>query len=64
MNLHHDNKDSQQPPQRKKAAAKMQYSLFQVTMYGVGLILGAGIYIIIGDIVGIAGNITLKKNYI
>lgn len=48
----------------KKAAAKMQYSLFQVTMYGVGLILGAGIYIIIGDIVGIAGNITHSRRII
>lgn len=25
-------------------------------MYGVGLILGAGIYVIIGDVAGIAGN--------
>jgi amino acid transporter len=25
-------------------------------MYGVGLILGAGIYVLIGDIAGIAGN--------
>jgi basic amino acid/polyamine antiporter, APA family len=25
-------------------------------MYGIGLILGAGIYVIIGDVAGIAGN--------
>ena len=25
-------------------------------MYGVGLILGAGIYVLIGDVAGIAGN--------
>jgi APA family basic amino acid/polyamine antiporter len=30
--------------------------LFQLTMYGVGLILGAGIYVLIGEAVGFAGN--------
>ncbi len=30
--------------------------LFQLTMYGVGLILGAGIYVLIGEAAGIAGN--------
>ena len=33
-------------------------------MYGVGLILCATIYIIIGDIVGIAGNITHSRRII
>ncbi|MGH9924119.1 MAG: APC family permease [Nitrososphaeraceae archaeon] len=35
---------------------KRSINLFQAIMYGVGLILGAGIYIIIGDVAGIAGN--------
>ena len=30
--------------------------LFQLTMYGVGLILGAGIYVLIGEATGFAGN--------
>ncbi|MEO9294298.1 MAG: APC family permease [Nitrososphaera sp.] len=30
--------------------------LFQAIMYGTGLILGAGIYVLIGDVAGIAGN--------
>jgi len=35
---------------------KRQLGLFQTTMYGVGLILGAGIYVLIGAATGIAGN--------
>jgi basic amino acid/polyamine antiporter, APA family len=35
---------------------KRSINLFQAIMYGVGLILGAGIYVIIGDVAGIAGN--------
>lgn len=31
--------------------------LFHTTMYGIGLILGAGIYVLIGEAAGIAGNI-------
>jgi APA family basic amino acid/polyamine antiporter len=30
--------------------------LFQAVMYGTGLILGAGIYVLIGDVAGMAGN--------
>ena len=30
--------------------------LFHLTMYGVGLILGAGIYVLIGEAAGFAGN--------
>ena len=30
--------------------------LFHTTMYGIGLILGAGIYVLIGEAAGIAGN--------
>jgi len=35
---------------------KRHMGLFQLTMYGVGLILGAGIYVLIGEAVGFAGN--------
>ena len=35
---------------------KRSISLFQAITYGVGLILGAGIYVIIGDVAAIAGN--------
>jgi basic amino acid/polyamine antiporter, APA family len=35
---------------------KRSISLFQAIMYGTGLILGAGIYVLIGDAAGIAGN--------
>ncbi len=35
---------------------KQSISLFQAIMYGTGLILGAGIYVLIGDVAGIAGN--------
>jgi amino acid transporter len=35
---------------------KRSINLFQAIMYGIGLILGAGIYIIIGDVAGVAGN--------
>ena len=31
-------------------------SLFQATVYGVGIILGTGIYALIGEAAGIAGN--------
>jgi len=31
-------------------------TLLQAVMYGVGLILGAGIYVLIGDVAAIAGN--------
>ena len=35
---------------------KRHMGLFQLTMYGVGLILGAGIYVLIGEASGFAGN--------
>ncbi|HEX5977742.1 MAG TPA: hypothetical protein VFY68_10715, partial [Nitrososphaeraceae archaeon] len=35
---------------------KRSINLFQATMYGVGLILGAGIYVIIGDVAAVVGN--------
>ncbi len=35
---------------------KRHMGLFQLTMYGVGLILGAGIYVLIGQAAGLAGD--------
>lgn len=35
---------------------KRQLGIFQTTMYGIGLILGAGIYVLIGAAAGTAGN--------
>jgi len=35
---------------------KRTIGLFQATVFGIGLILGAGIYSIIGEAFGIAGN--------
>ena len=37
---------------------KRRISLFGVTLYGVGNVLGAGIYALIGEVVGITGNIS------
>ncbi|HKX81420.1 MAG TPA: amino acid permease, partial [Nitrososphaera sp.] len=39
-----------------ESGLKRSISLFQATMYGIGLILGAGIYVLIGDVAEIAGN--------
>lgn len=38
------------------AVLRQHLGLFQTTIYGVGLILGAGIYALIGDAAGMAGN--------
>ncbi|MBI2672844.1 amino acid permease [Candidatus Woesearchaeota archaeon] len=35
---------------------KKELSLFQTTLYGVGIIVGAGIYVLLGQGAGIAGN--------
>lgn len=37
---------------------RRRLGLFEVTMYGVGLILGAGIYVLIGGAAALAGNLT------
>jgi amino acid transporter len=42
--------------EKNESDLKRNISLFQAIMYGVGLILGAGIYVLIGDVAGIAGN--------
>jgi APA family basic amino acid/polyamine antiporter len=42
--------------EQKEPSLKRNVNLFQAVMYGVGLILGAGIYVLIGDAAGIAGN--------
>jgi basic amino acid/polyamine antiporter, APA family len=36
---------------------KQSINMFQAIMYGTGLILGAGIYVLIGEAAGIAGNV-------
>ena len=38
------------------AALSRNIGLFHLTMYGVGLILGAGVYVLIGEAAGFAGN--------
>jgi len=40
----------------QKTKLKRSLSLFEVTVYGVGIILGAGIYALIGHAAGVAGN--------
>ncbi|MBM3910302.1 MAG: amino acid transporter, partial [Thaumarchaeota archaeon] len=35
---------------------KRHMGLFHLVMYGVGLIVGAGIYVLIGEAAGLAGN--------
>ena len=40
----------------KSPQLRRSIGLFQAVMYGTGLILGAGIYVLIGDVAGIAGN--------
>lgn len=42
--------------EKKEPGLSRNVNLFQAVMYGVGLILGAGIYVLIGDVAGIAGN--------
>ncbi len=41
---------------REAPTLERSISLFQATIYGVGIILGAGIYALIGEAAGIAGN--------
>ncbi|NJD53332.1 MAG: amino acid permease [Candidatus Methanoperedens sp.] len=40
----------------EKAALKRELGLFEVTLSGIGIILGAGIYALIGEASGLAGN--------
>src|SRR3989338_2074102 len=39
-----------------RLALKRDLTLFDVTAYGVGIIIGAGIYALIGEAAGVAGN--------
>jgi len=41
---------------RQKAGLKRVLGLFEVTLSGIGIILGAGIYALIGEAAGLAGN--------
>jgi APA family basic amino acid/polyamine antiporter len=43
---------------KKKPRLKRKVSLFALTVYGVGNVLGAGIYALIGEVVGITGNLS------
>ncbi len=43
---------------KKKPKLKRRVSLFALTAYGVGNVLGAGIYALIGEVVGINGNLS------
>jgi APA family basic amino acid/polyamine antiporter len=43
---------------KKRPELKRRISLFGVTAYGVGNVLGAGIYALIGEVVGITGNLS------
>ena len=43
---------------KKPPKLKRRVSLFALTVYGVGNVLGAGIYALIGEVVGITGNIS------
>ena len=40
----------------KKYSLKKEIGLFEATLYGIGIILGAGIYALIGAGAGVAGN--------
>ena len=42
--------------QKSNPALNRSVSLFQATLYGIGVILGAGIYALVGKAAGIAGN--------
>ncbi|TFG22005.1 MAG: amino acid permease [Promethearchaeota archaeon] len=44
--------------EKKTPHLKRKVTLFALTMYGVGNILGAGIYALIGQVVGITGNMS------
>ncbi|MBY9012221.1 MAG: amino acid permease [Candidatus Lokiarchaeota archaeon] len=43
---------------KKRPELKRRISLFGVTVYGVGNVLGAGIYALIGEVIGITGNLS------
>jgi len=43
---------------KKQPKLKRRLSLFGITVYGVGNVLGAGIYALIGEVVGLTGNIS------
>lgn len=46
----------QHSPQSPKSPLKRELGLLEVTLSGVGIILGAGVYVLIGQAAGLAGN--------
>ena len=44
--------------EEKPKSLKRRISIFGITAYGVGNVLGAGIYALIGEVVGITGNLS------
>jgi APA family basic amino acid/polyamine antiporter len=42
--------------QSTRTPLKREHGLFEVTLSGVGIILGAGVYVLIGQTAGLAGN--------
>jgi APA family basic amino acid/polyamine antiporter len=44
------------PDNKSEPGLRRHIGFFQATMYGVGLTLGAGIFVLIGDVAAIAGN--------
>ena len=52
MHPHH----ARRKPHKHRPALKRSLGLFDSTMYGIGIIIGAGIYALIGEGAGIAGN--------
>ncbi len=51
------NPSYQPEPKDAKPSLHKSISLWEATVYGVGIILGAGIYALIGEAAGIAGNV-------
>jgi APA family basic amino acid/polyamine antiporter len=52
MSAHNSTNGTETPPTLRREAG-----LFQVITYGVGNIIGAGIYVLVGDAAGLAGNL-------
>lgn len=49
-------KREEEEKEKEKSGLRRDINSFQAVMFGIGLILGAGIYVLIGGVAGIAGN--------